>query len=81
MNPTGGIRRGGMRTPERVHLLLQGVYGEFLHHNNGSHLDEGVADDAIWQRRWRRIAVQLAIWHATPSGAVGRRFKAIMAAE
>ena len=26
-------------TPERVHLLLQGVYGDFLHHNNGSHLD------------------------------------------
>ena len=25
--------------PERAHLSLQGVYGNFLHHNDGSHLD------------------------------------------
>ena len=37
--------------PERVHLLLQGIYGEFPHHNDGSHLDGGIADDAAWQRR------------------------------
>ena len=34
-------------TPERANLLLQGVYGDYLHHNNGSHLDGGVADKAI----------------------------------
>ena len=34
-------------TPERAHLLLQGVYGYFLHHNNGSHLDRGVTDNTI----------------------------------
>ena len=28
-------------TPERAHLLLQGVYGDFLHHKDGSHLDRG----------------------------------------
>ena len=37
-------------TPERAHLLLQGVYGDFPYHNNGSHLDGGVMDGAIWQR-------------------------------
>ena len=68
-------------TPERAHLLLQGVYGEFPHHNNGSHLDGGIADDAAWQRRWRRLAVHSASWYTTPSGAVGRRFTAILAAE
>ena len=34
-------------TPERANLLLQGVYGDYLHHNNGLHLDGGVADEAI----------------------------------
>ena len=66
-------------TPERAHLLLQGVYGDFLHHNNGSHLDGGIADNAAWQRCWRRLAAQSASWYAMPSGAVGRRFMSILA--
>ena len=68
-------------TPESAHLLLQGVYGDYLYHNNESHLDRGVADGAIWQRRWCRITVKLASWYATPSGEVGRRFTSILAAE
>ena len=67
--------------PEHAHLLLQEVYGDFLHHNDGSHLDEGIADNAVWQLCWRRLAAQSASWYATPSGAVGRRFMAILAAE
>ena len=35
-------------TPECAHLLLQEVYGDFPHHNNGLHLDGGVMDDTIW---------------------------------
>ena len=68
-------------TPEVVHLLLQGVYGYFPHHNDGSHLEGGIADDDLCQLRWRRIAAQSASWYATPSGAVGRLFTAILAAE
>ena len=68
-------------TPERAHLLLQVVYGDFPHHNDGSPLDRGIADDTAWQRSWRRLAAQSASWYATPSGAVGRRFTAILAAE
>ena len=64
-----------------VHLFLQGVYGDFPHHNDGAHLDGGIADDAAWQRSWRQLAAQSASWYATPSGAVGRRFTAILAAE
>ena len=66
---------------ERAHLLLQGVYGDFLHHNDGSHLDGGIADNTAWQRRWCRLAAQSASWYTTPSGAVGCRFTAILAAE
>ena len=62
-------------------MLLQGVYGDYLHYNDGSHLDGGVADDAIWQRRWHQLAAQSAIWYTTPSGAVGHRFAAILTAE
>ena len=43
-------------TFELAHLLLQGVYGDFPYHNNVLHLDGGVEDDDIWQRRWRRLA-------------------------
>ena len=67
--------------PEILHLLLLGVYGNFLHHNNGSQLDWGIADDAAWQRRWHRLAAQSASWYATPSSVVGHRFTAILAAE
>ena len=39
----------------------------------------GIADDAAWQHRWCRLAAQSASWYATPSGAVGRHFTAILA--
>ena len=68
-------------TLEFAQLLLQEIYGDFLHHNDGLHLDGVIADNAAWQRRLRRLAAQSAIWYATPSGAVGRRFTAILAAE
>ena len=67
-------------SPESAHLLLQGVYGDFLHHNDGSHLDGRIAD-AVWQRHWRRLAAQSESWYATPSGAVGRRFTVILTTE
>ena len=41
----------------------------------------GIADDAVWQHRWRRLTDQSASWYARPSGAVGCRFTAILAAE
>ena len=67
--------------PESAHLLLQGVYGDFPNHNDGSHLDRGISDDAAWQHRRIRLAAQPASWYATPSGAVGRQFTAILAEE
>ena len=61
--------------------MLQGVYGDYPHHNDGSHLDGGFTDDAIWQRCWHRLATQFSSWYATSSGTVWRRFMAILAAE
>ena len=68
-------------TSEHAHLLLQGVYGDFLHNRDESHLDGGIADDASWQRHWIRLTAQPMSWYSTPSGAVGCRFTSILAAE
>ena len=68
-------------SPERAHLLLQGFYGDFVHHNYGSHLDGGVADNAIYKPRCLQVDSQLGSWYAMPSGALGRRFTAILVAE
>ena len=65
-------------TPEHVHVLFQGVYGYFPH---PKHMHGLVADDTIWKHRWCRLATQLSIWYATPSGTVGCRFTAILEAE
>ena len=46
------------------------IYGNKLHHNDGTHLDGGMADNYLWQRFWQRPASQLSIWCATPSGDV-----------
>ena len=62
-------------------MLLRGVYADNPHHNNRSHLDRGVADDAIWQRCWRRLAMQSDSLYTTPYGAVGSHFTDIMSAE
>ena len=67
--------------PECVHMLLQEVYGDFLHHNDRSHLDGGIMDDAVWKHRWRQLAAQSVSWYGTPYGAVGRCFMVILAAE
>ena len=44
-------------TPESVHLLLRGFYGDYLHHNDGSHLYGGVADNTILYPCWIRLAM------------------------
>ena len=49
-------------TPGRAHLLLQRIYGDFMHQNDGSYLDGGFTDDAIWKRRWCRLAAKSASW-------------------
>jgi len=31
------------------------VYGDTIHCNNGHHLDGGIADNSVWQRRYDRV--------------------------
>ena len=67
--------------PSQEHQFMVDVYGDNLHHNNGTHLDRGVADDALWQRRWWRLTDQSARWYATSPWYVRRRFTARLDAE
>ena len=66
-------------TLEFAQLLLQEIYGDFLHHNDGLHLDGVVSEDTFWHWSWHQMAAQSAILYGTPPGVVWRWFTAIMA--
>eukprot|EP00956_Cyclotella_meneghiniana_P009504 scaffold13157_cov41-Cyclotella_meneghiniana.AAC.3 len=60
---------------------LMGVYGDTIHQNDGRHLDGGINDDAVWQRRWRKVvSTKLSLWFA-PKGKIGRAFVELLAKE
>ena len=60
---------------------LLAVFGDTIHHNNGKHLDGGIADDAKWQKRWKMVvSTSLPLWYA-PKGKVGRRFVQLLTSE
>jgi hypothetical protein len=67
--------------PAPVDHLLEAVYGDWSHHNDGRHLDGGVNSDAAWQRRWRRIGDLSSTHFSVPKGKVGLRFINILASE
>ena len=49
----GGDILGCKPTP--VDRLLDAVFGNHIHSNDGRHLDGGVGDDLEWQSLWLRI--------------------------
>jgi hypothetical protein len=61
--------------------LLDAAFGDHVHDNDGTHLHGGFSDDALWQRRWRRMAQLATTRYQAPAGRVGRRFLAILTSE
>ena len=62
--------------------LLMGVYGDTIHKNDGTHLDGGIEDNAVWQWRWSRVAaVNLRLWDVPRKCALGKRFVNLLANE
>ena len=61
--------------------LLDSVYGDHAHSNDGRHLDGGVEDDEQWQQRWIRVAQHTPNRYTVPRGKVGRRFLIILTEE
>ena len=54
--------------------LLDTAIGDHVHDNAGIHLDGGVATNALWQRRWRRMAQLSTTRYQAPAGKVGGGF-------
>ena len=54
--------------------LLDAIYGDHPHVNDGCHLDGGFQHDAVWQMRWERVIVTKTCHYVVPKGRVGRRF-------
>ena len=61
--------------------LLDTVYGDHVHANDGCHLDGGVADDGMWQARWNRVLQHHPKNYSVPKGRVGNRFLTRLIAE
>jgi hypothetical protein len=53
-------------------LKLKEVYGDYIHQNDGTHLDGGIADDSVWQARWAKLIVLPTQRYQAPGGPVGR---------
>jgi hypothetical protein len=53
---------------------MKTVYGDHIHQNPGTHLSGGIAEDALWQERWRQLISFPSHAYDVPSGAVGKRF-------
>jgi hypothetical protein len=43
--------------PTDADRMLDAVYGDHIHQNNGMHLTGGISDDALWQDYWRHLVV------------------------
>jgi hypothetical protein len=54
--------------------LMDKVYGDHVHQNPGTHLCGDIADDALWQERWRQLVSFPSHVYDVPNGAVGKQF-------
>ena len=57
-----------------VDLKIQEVYGDYVRQNDGSHLNGGIRDDALWQARWKKIVSLPPQRYDVPNGKVGKLF-------
>ena len=60
--------------PSVADLQIVQVYGDRVHQNDGCQMNRGIADDDVWQMRWRLLVIQPGLRYRAPQGAVGRRF-------
>lgn len=61
--------------------LLDTLYGDHVHPNDGCHLAGGVDDDHHWRSRWKRLVQHSPTRYSVPKGRVGRRFLSILTRE
>ena len=73
--PEPGADRDGYVETE-ADRLLNTIYGDHAHENDGCHLDGGIgpSEDAKWMRYWRRVVQTKPIWYKNPQGRLGKQF-------
>eukprot|EP00978_Attheya_sp_CCMP212_P030174 scaffold109998_cov63-Attheya_sp.AAC.3 len=69
------------QVPTDTDRKLMGVYGDYVHQNDGTHLDGGIAYDKIWQARWQKLVALPIKRYDAPGGHVGRQFIEVLADE
>ena len=60
---------------------LVAVYGDSIHQNDGRHLDGGIADDKVWQRRYDWVVAHPHPMYNPPKGGLGHRVVLTLAKE
>ena len=61
--------------------LLDAVYGDHPHTNDGTHLDGGVVGNRFWFNHWKYLVQLPTTKYSLPKGRVGRRFVQQLARE
>ena len=56
--------------------LLVEFYGNHLHNNDWTQMDEVVTYNDLWQSHWKRLTAYLDRWYEMLFKVVGRRFMA-----
>jgi hypothetical protein len=54
--------------------MINEVSRDHLHQNPGTHLNGGIADNALWQERWQQLVSFPSQAYDVPSGAIGKWF-------
>ena len=61
--------------------MIQVVYGDWVHSNNGANFSGGFVESNEWQKRWQTLAVIPIRSYNAPSRRVRWRFMYALAAE
>ena len=64
-----------------VYHKIRSVYRGNLHRNDGNHIYGGVANDAVWLRRWRHIRHLTTRLYNALTGHIGCRFVKLLIME
>lgn len=67
--------------PTEADRLLDEVFGDHAHDNDGAHLGGGVVGDKTWQQRWLRMVQLNQPHYDLPKGKVGQRFLSMLVNE
>ncbi len=60
---------------------LIAVFGDSIHHNDGRHLDGGIADNGVWQGWYNHVVSHPHPMYYPPKGGIGQWVVATLARE